>query len=1004
MIPDANSQSYFTTETGFNNYTVSVTDINGCQASSSVGLWVNLDPPQPKVYLHEDFRWITNGKVYSLANYNNTMFVGGEFTYIGPPTGNAVFLNPSNALRDSDFPQVDGTVNSIISDNEGGYYIGGTFTRVGGYTRSNLAHIKSDKSIDQNFAPNVNGNIYEMLLSGTTLYIGGDFTSVNLQTRNRIAAIDTSNGQLNGWAPNINNYIVYSLAEYENLLIVGGSFTQINSQTYNRLAAIDKTTALPALWNPNIGNTVRGLALSGSKLVVVGDFTTASGATRNRICSYDMTTGNLTDWNPNAGGAIYSVAIYGNIVYIGGTFTTVSSQTRNRIAALDLNATSSPYTTSWNPNITAPTGVTANVNAIAVSADGTLVYAGGTFTTVGSLTRNNFARISASSGVADSFDPVCSSTVKTILTDLNYVAAGGDFNSVNGYLRNRLAQIDLSTGEATSFNPNITISSGTACVYALAVYGDTLYFGGAFTAVGGVTRNRLASYDLISQTLTSFNPNASGIVRSLLISNDTLYVGREFTTIGGQTRNRLAAFDLSTGAVTTFNPDMSGAVYALAIDSTTLYAGGAFTKVNGSTTRNRLAAIDTLTGTATSFDPNMSGNVRNLIVTPSLVYAGGDFSTVNGSTTRNRLATFNKSTAIATSFNPNINNSVYAMYLSSDRSTIYAGGTYNLVNTSISRSKIAAFDTTTGNVNTEWVPEADNDVYVFLKTGNLLATGGKFKKIKGINRDYLSFIPLFGYQCSENGTQLSTEKFSSYQWYLGNEPISGATEQTYLATSPGFYKVVVTREEGCIGQSEQYSVLTSSPQPEISGPTTGCTNPGVTLSTIQTYSSYQWYLDGVIINGATNQNYTATESGAYTVYVTDAFGCSKMSPEHSVTLENCGGGGEVSSKTSSFPLRIVKDSNSSTGYYIYFEKISGCDGYNVYEGTVGTYYSHGNSSGNICNTSLFDMGNGEMRMEFPISTGNKYYLVTQFTSNVEGPSGYNSNDSEIEPGQSTCNP
>lgn len=1004
-IPGATYQSYLTTQSGFNNYTVSVTDQNGCLASSSVGLWVNLDPPRPGIYQNEDFRWITNGKVYALKKYNNTMFVGGEFTYIGPYTGNCAFLNPTTSVRDADFPTVEGSVTAIVSDGSGGFYIGGSFTRVGGYTRSNLAHIKADKSVDQDFAPGVNGNVYAMLLSGTDLYIGGDFSSVNSQTRNRIARINTTTGQVSGWAPNINNNIVYAIAEYQNQIIIGGTFTQINSQTYNRLAAIDKTTALATLWNPNVASTVRGLAISGSTLVVVGEFTTASGVTRNRVCSYDMTSGNLTNWNPNANNNVYSVAIYGNIAYIGGTFTQVSSQTRNRIAALDLTATSTPFTTSWNPNISAPTGVTPSVNSIAVSSDGLSIYAGGLFTTVGSATRSNLARINSSDALVDAFDPVVSSTVKSLAVDSNYAAVGGDFTSLNGYLRNRLAQIDLSTGEATDFNPNITISSGTAGVYALEIYGGTLYFGGSFTSVGATARNRIAAIDIASQTLTTWNPNSGGIVRTLLLSGDTLFVGGEFTSIGGQTRNRLASFDLTTGSVTSFNPNMSGTVYTLAIDGSTLYAGGAFTQVNGSTARNRLAALDIASGTATSFNPNMSSNVRCLIVTPTLVYAGGDFTTVaGGSTTRNRLASFDKTTSEATSFNPNINSSVYSIYLDEAANLIYAGGTFTTVNSSVTRSRLAAFDISTGNVNTNWNPNADSDVYFFLKDENGLSIGGNFTAIKGIKRNCLAFVPVLGNQCSTNGTLLSTEKFSTYQWYKDGNAISGAINPTYMATSPGVYKVSVTRTGGCIGESSEFTVYSSSPQPEISGPSTGCTNPGVVLSTIQSYSSYQWYLDGNIISGATSQNYTATTSGSYTVSVTDTYGCSALSPAHLVTLENCGGGGEVSSKTSLYPLRIVKDANSSTGFYIYFEKVSGSQGYNIYEGNVGTYYSHGNASGNICSASVQDMGNGEMRMEFPVSTGNHYYLVTQFTSGVEGPSGYNSNDVEIDPAQSTCVP
>jgi hypothetical protein len=49
-------------------------------------------------------------------------------------------------------------------------------------------------------------------------------------------------------------------------------------------------------------------------------------------------------------------------------------------------------------------------------------------------------------------------------------------------------------------------------------------------------------------------------------------------------------------------------------------------------------------------------------------------------------------------------------------------------------------------------------------------------------------------------------------------------------------------------------------------------------------SMYQWYLNGVAITGATNQSYTATQSGNYQVKVTNATNCSAMSAELSVTV------------------------------------------------------------------------------------------------------------------------
>lgn len=46
------------------------------------------------------------------------------------------------------------------------------------------------------------------------------------------------------------------------------------------------------------------------------------------------------------------------------------------------------------------------------------------------------------------------------------------------------------------------------------------------------------------------------------------------------------------------------------------------------------------------------------------------------------------------------------------------------------------------------------------------------------------------------------------------------------------------------------------------------------LSANNTYSSYQWYKNGQVINGAVNASYTTTDTGWYSLTVTDSNGCS----------------------------------------------------------------------------------------------------------------------------------
>ena len=86
-------------------------------------------------------------------------------------------------------------------------------------------------------------------------------------------------------------------------------------------------------------------------------------------------------------GAVQAIATFGTSVYIGGTFTTVGSETRNRIAAVH-NATALP--TAWNPDATG--GIPSGWVYALHKKSGT-VYAGGVFTDIAGVHHPHFAGI-----------------------------------------------------------------------------------------------------------------------------------------------------------------------------------------------------------------------------------------------------------------------------------------------------------------------------------------------------------------------------------------------------------------------------------------------------------------------------------------------------------------------------------------------------------------------------------------------------------------------------------
>ncbi len=674
--------------------------------------------------------WATDAPVWCFEKYGNTLYFGGAFTQVfRPRIGIALVDNSDEQNFNPNFPEINtgGYIWTAIPDGAGGWYVGGSFTQIGGIARNNIAHILPDGSVDLSFLPNgANGIVYALALNnegGTWyLYVGGAFTIINGVARNRIAKIDLSTGQVTSWNPNANNVVYSILPDPSGLgIYVGGAFTNIGGAGRNRLARLNPTTGSADTWNPNVGNgavftiqvygttvyvggtftlvggntrnrivgissstgavvwypvgganntvySLKVLSTYGDFLLCGGDFTIIAGQTRNRLCSFNLITGNLTTWAPNVNGTVYSVSGDISNIFIGGSFTTVDGQPRNRVAKFD-NPSFPPVLSSWNPS--------ANNTVYVVLPSGSNVFIGGNFTTINLYTRNYIASIDLSTGKLTNWNPGTNNTVLTMLAVGSTLYIGGQFTVVAGQTRNRLASFNLPAGTLTSWNP-----SANSDVRAMATDGvNFLFVGGAFTSItqGAVTytRNYLASFSLSSGLISPWAPNANGFVYALSVSGGSLYVGGAFTTIHGQTRNRLAKFDINTGELLSWAPNVNNTVWAIAVSGSNVYIGGQFTSVN-LTTRNYIALVDAVNGTLLPWNPNANGQIYTIALTASTAYVGGAFTTIGGQT-RNRIAGIDLTTGFATSWNPNADDAVYTILLSPSTARAYIGGQFTQI-------------------------------------------------------------------------------------------------------------------------------------------------------------------------------------------------------------------------------------------------------------------------------------------------------------------------------------
>jgi len=131
--------------------------------------------------------------------------------------------------------------------------------------------------------------------------------------------------------------------------------------------------------------------------------------------------------------------------------------------------------------------------------------------------------------------------------------------------------------------------------------------------------------------------------------------------------------------------------------------------------------------------------------------------------------------------------------------------------------------------------------------------------------------------CEGGSVTLSAPAGFSYLWS------TGATTQSIVANTSGSYSVTVTNANGCSATSAATAVtvnaLPATPVVTASGPTSFCEGGSVTL-TAPASASYLWS------TGATTQSIVANTSGSYSVTVTNANGCSATSAATTVTVNS----------------------------------------------------------------------------------------------------------------------
>jgi hypothetical protein len=226
-----------------------------------------------------------------------------------PAIGRVVSTNPVNYT-----PNITNGAAYKSAEANGMLYVGGSFTSVtaaagttptGTFTRNHiLAFNAATGSISTSFAPNVNGDVWAIVPSGTSLYIGGSFSSVNGVARRGLAKIDATTGAVDtSFNAALTSGNVTEAALVSGRLIISGTFPKkilaVNPATGANTGYINVAVTGSVASNAGPVEVYRfAVNPAATKLVGVGNFTTVGGATHYRAFMLDLgsTAASVSAW------------------------------------------------------------------------------------------------------------------------------------------------------------------------------------------------------------------------------------------------------------------------------------------------------------------------------------------------------------------------------------------------------------------------------------------------------------------------------------------------------------------------------------------------------------------------------------------------------------------------------------------------------------------------------------------------------------------------------------